>query len=60
VINNYYGSDPAAGNAPQTAAWDQGSDGNASPVDYTADNAVDTDQDFASDQDFGGDDSDLV
>lgn len=68
VINNYYGSDPAA-NAPQTAAWDQGldsqSDSNVEPADYTADNSVDpdpgfADQDFASDQDFGGSDSDLA
>jgi uncharacterized protein len=64
VINNYYGSDPA-GNAPQTAAWDQGTDSNVEPADYTADNTVDpdpgdADQDFASDQDFGGNDSDLV
>jgi hypothetical protein len=58
VINNYYGSDPASGDAPQTAAWDQGTDNGAQPADYTADNAVDTDQDFASDQDFGGGDSD--
>ena len=70
VINNYYGSDPAAGNVPQTAAWDQGTDTNVEPADYTADNTVDpdpgyADQDFASDQDlggqdFGGNDSDLV
>jgi hypothetical protein len=60
VINNYYGSDPAAGGAPQTAAWDQGTDNGAQPADYSADNASDTDQDFASDQDFGGGDSDSV
>jgi len=60
VINNYYGSDPAGGNAPQTAASDQGTDSNVEPADYTADNSADPDQDFASDQDFGGNDSDLV
>ncbi|HEX3499192.1 MAG TPA: DUF2076 domain-containing protein [Stellaceae bacterium] len=65
VINNYYGSDPAAGNAPQTAASDHGTDSNVEPADYTADNTVDpdpglADQDFASDQDFGGGDSDLT
>ncbi len=65
VINNYYGSDPAAGNAPQTAASDQGTDSNVAPPDYTADNGVDpdpgyADQDLASDRDFGGGDSDLT
>jgi hypothetical protein len=65
VINNYYGSDPAAGNAPQTAAWDQGTDSNVAPADDTADSGVDpdpgyADQDVASDQDFGGGDSDLA
>ena len=37
-----------------------GTDNGAQPADYTADNATDTDQDFASDQDFGGGDSDNV
>jgi uncharacterized protein len=65
VINNYYGSDPAGDNAPQTAAWDQGTDSNVEPADYTADNTADpdpgyADQDFASDQDFGGNDSDVA
>jgi hypothetical protein len=65
VINNYYGNDPAGGNAPQTAAWDQGTDSNVEPADYTADNSADpdpgdADQDFASDQDFGGNDNDVA
>jgi hypothetical protein len=63
VINNYYGNDPAGGNAPQTAAWDQGTDSNVEPADYTADNSADpgyADQDVASDQDFGGSDSDVA
>jgi hypothetical protein len=65
VINNYYGSDPAGGNAPQTAAWDQGTGSNVEPADYTADNSADpdpgdADQDVASDQDFGGSDSDVA
>ncbi len=53
VINNYYGS------APHTTALDQsaGNDPANDPggADYAADDAADPDQDFASDQDFGGD-----
>jgi hypothetical protein len=64
VVNNYYGSDPASGAAPQTAAWERGADSTpdstADAADYTADNADDTDQDFAADDDFGGGDSDLA
>ncbi len=55
VINNYYGSDPAGGGAPQTAAWDQPADNGPGGVDYADDNAADTGQDLASDQDFSGD-----
>jgi hypothetical protein len=60
VVNNYYGSDPAGGadNPQQTASDQQGSDPGA--PDYVADNDPDPGQDFASDQDFGGGDSDLV
>jgi hypothetical protein len=65
VINNYYGSDPAGGSDnPQQTAWDQqGNDPGASDPDYVADNDPGPGQDFASDQDFGGDfggDSDTV
>jgi len=65
VVNNYYGSDPAAGaDAPQTTAWDQPPAGDPGAADYAdaADNTVDpgrdvaSDQDIASDQDFGGGD----
>jgi uncharacterized protein len=71
VVNNYYGSDPAA--APDTqAAWDPSGGGNTIPADDAPDNAdpgadyasdpdLSSDQDVASDGDFGGGgDSDLV
>ncbi len=60
VINNYYGSDPASGvDTPQQTAWDQQGNDPGAP-DYLADNDPDPGQDFASDQDFGGGDSDTV
>jgi hypothetical protein len=60
VVNNYYGNDPAGGvDNPQQTAWDQQGNDPGAP-DYVADNDPDPGQDFASDQDLGGGDSDLV
>jgi hypothetical protein len=60
VINNYYGGDPAGGaDTSQQTAWDQQGNDPGAPDDV-ADNDPDPGQDFASDQDIGGGDSDLV
>jgi uncharacterized protein len=69
VINNYYGNEPGAPEGVQHAGWtpagsDVPPDGDAPDpsLQYAADEggAYDTDADIASDDDFGGDDSDLA